>query len=191
MWWPPWAAAECACAKPTCAGTGPAHGDGVSRIGAGPPLQLLLPPLPMSVPLSLCGRHPCCCCGVCCPELPPAPSSGLWEQRGGRPVKLLLLLARPVKPCGAVKLGAPAAAASRAMKLPVGGEQPNIWLPVAGEAERHMGLPLLLPGVSAWGWSLLATLCRRWSASLMHRKTTGGKSPQPWFSSSRVCVLGS
>jgi len=96
-------------------------------------------------------------------------------------VKLLLLLARPGKPCGAVELGAPAAAASRAMKLPVGGEQPNIWLPNPGEAERHMALLLLLPpGVSAWGWSQpLATLCRRWSASLMHRKTQIDRSPQP------------
>jgi hypothetical protein len=87
----------CPLAKPTCTwaavAPGPGQGEGVSRTGGVPAAhQLLLLPGPRSVPLSRCGRQPCCWCGVpCCARLLPTPSKGLLVQRGGSPVKLQLL----------------------------------------------------------------------------------------------------
>lgn len=88
----------CPLAKPTCTwaavAPGPGQGEGVSRRGGVPAAHqlLLVPAGPRSVPLSRCGRQPCCWCGVpCCARLLPTPSRGLLVQRGGSPVKLPLL----------------------------------------------------------------------------------------------------
>lgn len=62
-------------------------------------------------------------------------------------------LCAPVEP-----KGPPAAAARRAMKLPVGGEQPSMQLPSAGETDRPAGLLLLLVWPCCWCWSPLAIL---------------------------------